>query len=247
MPSSPHKILVVDDEPAMRKVLGTSLAASGYAIQEASNGEEAIEALREQPAELVLLDINMPGIGGIEACRRIRGLLPRIGIVMITVRDQEDDKVRALEAGADDYVTKPFRFRELVARMRSVLRRSHNEEAARSGVLRAGALELDLGNRVLRKSGSEVHLSPKEFDLLAFLMSHQGMPVTHARLLRAVWGPEYGGELEYLRTYMKLLRKKIELDASQPEFIVTEPWLGYRFRDPSDPDAPSRTSQEDEY
>jgi two-component system KDP operon response regulator KdpE len=247
MPSSHPKVLVVDDEPAMRKVLRTSLAASGYAIQEASSGEEAIERLREQPADLALLDINMPGIGGIEACRRIRNLIPRIGIVMITVRDQEDDKVHALEAGADDYVTKPFRFRELVARMRSVLRRSHNEEAAQSGVLRAGDLELDLGNRVLRKSGGEVHLSPKEFDLLAFLMSHLGMPVTHARLLRAVWGPEYGGELEYLRTYMKLLRKKIELDASQPQFIVTEPWLGYRFRDPSDPDAPATTSQEDEY
>src|SRR5262249_6592230 len=152
---------------------------NGYAIQEVSDGEGAIERLLDHPADLVLLDINMPGMGGIEACRRIRNLDPRIGIVMITVRNSEDDKVRALEAGADDYVTKPFRFRELVARIRAVLRRSHIEEAARSGVLRAGNLELDLGNRVLKKAGGEVHLSPKEFDLLAFLMSHQGMPVTH--------------------------------------------------------------------
>jgi two-component system KDP operon response regulator KdpE len=239
MSSQPTSVLVVDDEFALRKALRTSLTASGFAVEEARNGEEAVGAVRQRPFDLVLLDINMPGISGVEACQKIRGLAPQTGIVMVTVRDSENDKVNALEAGADDYVTKPFRLRELIARLRAVLRRTHARDAAQPPVLAAGDLEMDLPRRLLRRGGQPVHLAPKEFELLAFMMQNQGVPLTHAKLLRAVWGIEYGNELEYLRSYVKMLRKKIEDDPSKPEYILTEPWVGYRFRNPSDPDAPS--------
>ncbi len=157
---------------------------------------------------------------------------------MVTVRESEEDKVEALEAGADDFVTKPYRLRELVARLRAVLRRSASRSAPLDTVLRAGALELDLDRRLVSKSGVPIHLSPTEFELLAYLVRHQGAPVLHSRLLQAVWGPEYGGELEYLRSYVKMLRKKIEDDPARPEYILTEPWVGYRFRNPSDPESP---------
>jgi two-component system KDP operon response regulator KdpE len=155
---------------------------------------------------------------------------------MVTVRDAEEDKVRALEAGADDYVTKPFQFRELVARLRAVLRRTHVNGNGEPGILQAGSLKMDTERRLLWKENEEIRLSPKEFDLLAFMMKHAGAPLTHVNLLRAVWGAEYGGELEYLRTYVRMLRKKIEEDAARPQYILTEPWVGYRFRNPSDPD-----------
>ena len=230
-------ILVVDDDPAFRQGLRASLKAGGFDVDTARNGEEALDYVRERPVDTVLLDINMPGIGGVEACRRIRAAAPQTGIVMLTVRDTEDDKVLALEAGADDYVTKPFHLRELVARMRAVLRRTGAEAAPPAPLLRAGELELELEHRTLRKAGREIHLSPKEFDLLAFLMQHKNVPVTHARILRTIWGPEYGDEPDYLRSYVKTLRKKIEDDSARPEYILTEPWVGYRFRDPSDPEA----------
>jgi len=230
------KVLVVDDEPPLRKALRASLAAAGFEVQEARTGDEAVAVSKQNPFDLVLLDINMPGLTGFEACRRIRDLTPRTGIVMVTVRDAEDDKVRALECGADDYITKPFRLRELVARLRAVLRRTQMEQNPKA-VLQAGALEIDLDRRMLRRAGKQVHLSPKEFDLLAYLMQNLDAPVTHVKLLRAVWGPEYGGELEYLRSYVKMLRKKIETDPARPEYILTEPWVGYRFCDPSDPES----------
>jgi two-component system KDP operon response regulator KdpE len=239
MSSQPTSVLVVDDEFALRKALRTSLTASGFAVEEARNGEEAVGAVRQRPFDLVLLDINMPGISGVEACQKIRGLAPQTGIVMVTVRDSENDKVNALEAGADDYVTKPFRLRELIARLRAVLRRTHARDAAQPAVLTAGDLEMDLPRRLLRRGGQPVHLAPREFELLAFMMQNQGVPLTHVKLLRAVWGVEYGNELEYLRSYVKMLRKKIEDDPAKPEYILTEPWVGYRFRNPSDPDAPS--------
>lgn len=228
-------ILVVDDEPSLRKVLRTSLAATGFFVEEARSGEEAVLAVQRRSYDLVLLDVNMPGLGGMEACRKMRELAPKLGIVMVTVRDQEDDKVRALEAGADDYVTKPFRLRELVARIRAVLRRTHarpSDEAPQT--LEAGNLALDLRRRILTRGGEQIHLSPKEFDLLVFLMQNQGAPLTHVRLLRSVWGPEYGNELEYLRSYVKTLRKKIEPNPAAPQFILTEPWVGYRFQNPSE-------------
>jgi two-component system, OmpR family, KDP operon response regulator KdpE len=231
-----YSVLVVDDEPALRKVIRSSLAASGFTVEEAGTGREAVGVVQQRPFDLVLLDVNMPGMSGVDACRQIRAIAPRTGIIMVTVRDQEEDKVRALEAGADDYVTKPFRFRELVARLGAVLRRTHVDGGSEPGSLQAGKLKIDLERRVLWKAGEEVRLSPKEFDLLSFLMKNQGVPLTHVKLLRAVWGPEYGGELEYLRTYVRMLRKKIEDDSTKPEYIVTEPWVGYRFCNPSDLD-----------
>jgi two-component system KDP operon response regulator KdpE len=238
----PH-VLVVDDEPALRKVLRTSLGASGFAINEARSGEEAVDILLQRTFDLVLLDINMPGIGGVEACREIRALAPKIGILMVTVRDAENDMVRALEAGADDYVTKPVRLRELVARMHAVLRRLEADSATRPNVMRVAALEMDLEAHSLRKDGDVIHLTPTEFELLAFLMRKQGVPVTHAKLLRAIWGPDYGTEVEYLRAYVRALRKKIEDDATHPKYIVTEPWVGYRFCDPTDPQSSGKHSE----
>jgi two-component system KDP operon response regulator KdpE len=233
-------LLVVDDEPAIRRVLHNSLSAVGYSVEEAASGEGALGAMERCTCEVVLLDINMPGIGGIEACRRIRKIAPGSGIIMISVRDGEDDKVLALESGADDYITKPFRFRELLARLRAVRRRIRGEGTLKkSTVLRAGDLELDVTKRTFHKSGIEMRLSGREFDILSFLMSHADMPVPHARLLKAVWGPEYGNEIEYLRTYVLRLRKKIESDASEPKYILTEPWVGYRFRDPLVSERPS--------
>lgn len=232
------RVLVVDDEAALRKVIRASLAASGFSVEEAGSGKDALNAMQVRPFDLVLLDVSMPGMSGVEACREIREFAPRTGIVMVTVRDGEEDKVRALEAGADDYVTKPFQFRELIARLRAVLRRTRMNGTSEATLLEAGSLKMDLSHRLLFKSGEEIRLSPKEFDLLGFMMKHQGAPLTHVTLLRAVWGADYGGELEYLRTYVRMLRKKIEDDPARPQYILTEPWVGYRFRNPTDPDQP---------
>ncbi len=244
-PLAPSSVLIVDDEPPLRKALRSSLTASGFEVQEARSGEEALDNVKQQPFDLVLLDINMPGISGIDACRRIRSLCPQAGIVMVTVRDMEDDKVRALEAGADDYITKPFKLRELTARLRAVLRRTRGPVPAESFVLEAGWLKLDVERRQVWRSGEEIHLSPKEFELLAFMMKNAGAPLTHVKLLRSIWGIEYGGELEYLRSYVRMLRKKIEDNPAQPEYILTEPWVGYRFRNPSDPDSPSVPAEDE--
>jgi two-component system KDP operon response regulator KdpE len=221
--------LVVDDEPSFRRVLRTSLATSGFAIEEARSGEEAVAILAQSVFDLVLLDVNMPGIGGVEACREIRVHMPKIGIVMVTVQDGESEIVKALEAGADDYITKPVRLRELVARLRAVLRRLRIDDACEPALLQAGDLELDINRRVLYRQGEVVHLTPTEFELLALLMRNQGVPVTHTKLLRSVWGPEYGTELDYLRSFVKTLRQKVEEDPAKPKYIVTEPWVGYRF------------------
>jgi two-component system KDP operon response regulator KdpE len=236
--SVPIHVLVVDDEPVLRKVFRTSLAACGFVIVEARSGEEAVEILPQHPFELVLLDITMPGIGGVEACREIRALAPKVGILMVTVCDSEHDMVRALEAGADDYVTKPVRFRELVARIRAVHRRLDAVKAAEPAVIRVADLEMDLERHLVRKAGDLVHLTPTEFELLALLMRNRGVPVTHAKLLRSVWGPEYGTELDYLRSFVRTLRKKIEDDPARPTYILTEPWVGYRFCDLFDTDSP---------
>jgi two-component system KDP operon response regulator KdpE len=226
--------LVVDDEPSFRRVLRTSLTASGFAIEEARSGEEAVAILTPGAFDLVLLDVNMPGIGGVEACREIRAQLPKIGIVMVTVQDGESEMVKALDAGADDYITKPIRFRELVARLRAVLRRLHTDDASEPTSLQAGDLELDISRHMLYRKGEIVHLTPTEFELLVLLMRNQGAPVPHAKLLRSVWGPEYGTELDYLRSFIKTLRQKVEEDPAKPKYIVTEPWVGYRFCNPLD-------------
>jgi two-component system KDP operon response regulator KdpE len=233
------KLLIVDDEPALRKALRASLTASGFDVSEARNGDEALAMLPTTEVDVVLLDINMPGMSGIDVCRKVRDSWKHVGIIMVTVRDSEEDKVKALNAGADDFITKPYLLREMIARLHAVLRRLRAGHDSDSDILRAGTLELDPAKRLLLKKGVEIHLSPKEFDLLAYLFQHQGAPITNERLLHAVWGPEFGGEFEYVRSYVKMLRKKIEDNPAQPEYIRTEPWVGYRFRNPSEPGSPT--------
>lgn len=223
------KILIVDDESSIRRALHNTLHGMGFTVDEAANGEAALQLVREEKYDVVLLDINMPGIGGIRACREMRRSLPRLGILMLTVRDSEEDKVLALDAGADDYITKPFNIRELAARIRAAVRRSSASQVDPDAVIRIGIIELDPARRLVRKAGEPVHLTPKEFDMLRYLMAHAGLPITHARLLHAVWGPEYGGELEYLRTFVRQLRKKLEDDPAEPAYLLTDSHIGYRF------------------
>lgn len=231
--TEPYSVLVVDDEPLLRGILRTSLKNSGFVVEEARSGEEAIELVRKRPFHLALLDINLPGISGFELCQHIRLLEPQTGIVMVTVRAAEKDLVQALGVGADDYIVKPCRMGELTARCNAVLRRIHPADAAEEGSITVGNLELDLGRRQLRKNGNVVRLTPTEFNLLALLMKNLGVALTHAKILRTIWGPEYGKEVEYLRSYMRLLRKKIENDPAHPKYLLTEPWLGYRFSAPA--------------
>jgi len=234
--SSQGRILVVDDEGPPRETLRASLSMSGFLVQEAWNGWEALSMLREHSFDLVLLATKMLRVSCREACRRIREISPQAGIVMITVGDLEEDRICALDAGADDCVTKPFKLRELTARLRAVLRRTHAQETAEPSVLRAGALRMNLERRRVWRGEEEIRLSPKAFKLLAFMMKHPGTTLRHSKLLHCVWGLEYGNEFEYLRTYVRMLRKKIEVDPAKPQYILTEPWIGYRFRNPSDPD-----------
>lgn len=232
MPNGRISTLLVDDEASFRRALGASLSAIGYTVEETRSGEDALEILQRLSFDLVLLDINMPGIGGVQTCREIRAQMLDVGVVMVSVRDGENDLVQALDAGADDYITKPVRFRELLARIGAVLRRIRPESGGEPEVLRVGELELDMRRRVLLRNGEPVHLTPTEFHLLALLMENQGFPVTHVKLLRSIWGPEYGSELDYLRSFVKALRKKIEPNPSMPQYIITEPWVGYRLCDP---------------
>lgn len=228
MPSH-GKILIVDDESSIRRALHNTLRGMGFDVDDASTGEAALQLVRQAEYQVVLLDINMPGIGGIRACREIRRSLPRLGILMLTVRDSEEDKVVALDAGADDYITKPFNIRELSARIRAAVRRSSASYLNPDAVIRIGNIELDPARRLVRKGGEPVHLTPKEFDLLHYLMAHAGLPITHVRLLHGVWGPEYGGELEYLRTFVRQIRKKLEDDPAEPAYLLTDSHIGYRF------------------
>ena len=225
-------ILVTDDDPDLRRVLTRTLDALGFEVAESSNGEQALKEVEARQFGAVLLDVNMPGMGGIEACRAIRKKAPRVQILMLTVRDREEDKIEALDAGADDYITKPFSIPELAARLRSAVRRSSTTSLDTETPIVIGEIELDPARRSVSKAGSMLRLTPKEFDLLHYLMSHPGVPVAHAKLLRAVWGAEYGQELEYLRTFVHQLRKKVEDDPSSPEYLLTELHFGYRFREP---------------
>ena len=231
MNATEGKVLIVDDEPSIRRALRTTFGTLGFDVSEAITGEEALPLLRTAAFDAVLLDVNMPGMGGLEACREIRRQFPRLAVLMLTVRDNEDDKVEALDAGADDYVTKPFPIRELVARVRSAVRRSHAPTDNVNSVIAIGQIALDPLRRLVQKNGATLHLTPKEFDLLHHLMKNAGLPILHARLLSAIWGPEYGNELEYLRTYIRQLRKKIEDDAAHPRYLLTDSRIGYRFRE----------------
>jgi len=232
MGSYSGNILLTDDDPDLRRVLKKTLDALGFAVAESSNGEDALHQVKARPFEAVLLDVNMPGMGGIEACRRIGRLAPRLQILMLTVRDQEADKIEALDAGADDYITKPFSIPELAARLRSAVRRSTGAFSDPTMPIAIGEIELDPAGRTVQKGSSALRLTPKEFDLLHYLMRHAGRPVSHTQLLHAVWGLEYGGELEYLRTFVHQLRRKLESDPSSPEYLLTELHFGYRFRHP---------------
>jgi two-component system KDP operon response regulator KdpE len=205
----------------------TTLAAEGYTVFEARDGDEALEIFRTTPPDVLLLDVNMPGMDGLEVCREIRRR-SAVPIIMLTVRSSERDKVLALDAGADDYVVKPFGMQELLARIRAALRRTS------SGLARFESKELtiDFETRRVSSRGREVHLTPKEFELLRHLVANVGKPLTHRRLLQAVWGPDYGDEPGHLRVTINQLRKKIEPDPAHPRFILTEPWVGYRFEPP---------------
>jgi two-component system KDP operon response regulator KdpE len=224
---SAGRILVVDDEPQIRRVMRTTLAAHGYEVADARSGEQALEEIRAEKYDLVLLDVNMPGMGGVEACRAIRRD-SEAAIIMLTVRNTEEDKVEALDAGADDYVTKPFSTPELLARIRAALRRAPSSDSLPPRII-LGKAEIDFESRQVRRPGRELRLTPKEFDLLRYLATRPNKAVTHRELLQAVWGPDYGEELEYLRVFINQLRKKIEPDPSNPRYLRTEPWVGYRF------------------
>lgn len=224
-------ILVVDDDSSTRRALRTTLSGMGFAVVEAARGEEALALARVTWFDAVLLDVDMPGMGGMEACRSIRRAIARLPILMLTVLDSEDDKVQALDAGADDYITKPFQLRELTARLRSAVRRRNALDNNRDAPIRHGHIELDPVKYRVQKHGRSIHLTPKEFEMLHYLMMHAGEPIPHARLLKSVWGPEYGNELEYLRTFMRQLRKKIEDDPRNPRYLLTEAYVGYRFNE----------------
>lgn len=225
-------ILVVDDEPQIRRVLRSTLSFRGYTISEATTGEEALDLFPKLKPDLVLLDVNLPGMSGVEICREMRRSSDA-PIIMLTVRNAERDKVVALDAGADDYVTKPFSIEELLARIRASLRRHPSAESLPP--FTSKDLSVDFEGRRVTVSGEEVHLAPKEFEVLRYLIANQGKPVSHRRLLQSIWGPEYGEETENLRVVINQLRKKIESDPSQPKYILTEPWVGYRFQPPKPP------------
>jgi two-component system KDP operon response regulator KdpE len=225
------RVLVVDDEPAIRRALRPPLVELGFQLSEASRGEEALQALRSAVYDVVLLDVNMPGIGGMETLRRIRAIAPRLPVLMLTVRDQEEDKVEALDMGADDYVTKPFSTRELVARIRSAVRRVRAPARPEDAPIEIGEIRLEPVKRRVTKRGVAVRLTRKEFDILYCLMTRAGRVVTYAKLLTAVWGAECREEVEYLRTFVRQLRKKIEDDPSSPVYLLTDVYVGYRFAD----------------
>jgi two-component system KDP operon response regulator KdpE len=226
-------ILVVDDDSATRRALHMTLSGMGFTVVGAARGEEALSLVRVTRLDAVLLDVDMPGMGGMEACRAIRHAVARLPILMLTVMDSEDDKVLALDAGADDYITKPFQLRELTARLRSAVRRRNAQDSDRDRPIRLGQIELDPVKYRVQKSGRSIHLTPKEFEMLHYLMMHAGEPIPHARLLKSVWGAEYGDELEYLRTFVRQLRKKIEDDPRHPQYLLTDAYIGYRFADKS--------------
>jgi len=232
-------ILVVDDESSIRRALRTTLGNLGFGTAEAARSEEALSLIRTNTFDAVLLDINMPGTGGIETCRSMRTAFPQLPIVMLTVRDTVDDKVEALEAGANDYVTKPFQLRELTARLRSVIRWTHalnddgNVQPTTGNIFHIGDIELDPARYTVKKAGKPVHLTPKEFEMTKQLMSHAGKPIPHAELLNIVWGPGHEGELEYLRTFMCTLRKKLEDNPANPKYLLTHMHVGYRFAEKS--------------
>ena len=228
---SKGRILVVDDDPQIRRVMRVTLIAQGFEVRDARSAEQAFELLEKENFDLILLDINLPGAKGLEVCRSVRSTSDA-AVIMLTVRDTEEDKIEALDAGADDFVTKPYSTPELLARIRAALRRVPLSAEAGPHLIRLDDVDIDLVQRRITVHGNTVRLTPKEFDLLHYLVTHPNIPLTHLRLLQAVWGPDYGNEVEYLRTFINQLRKKIEKNPAKPKYILTEPWVGYRFQIP---------------
>jgi len=231
---SAGRILAVDDEPQIRRIMRTTLTSAGYEVDDARTGEEALEKVREFRPDLVLLDMNMPGMGGIATCKAIRAGAA-VAIIMLTVRNSESDKVAALDAGADDFVTKPFSTPELLARIRAALRRAPVPPQSSPTKIQVGELVIDFGARTVTTGKGTEHLTPKELDLLRYLTQRANEAVPHRELLQAVWGPDYGDQVDYLRVFIKNLRKKIEVNPEHPEYITTEPWVGYRFNGTVEP------------
>jgi two-component system, OmpR family, KDP operon response regulator KdpE len=227
---SAGRILVVDDDPEIRRVMRVMLTGHGYELDDAMSGETALRKLRklsgQHPFDLVLLDMNMPGVGGLRTCRSIRQH-SEIAIIMLTVRDTESDKVEALDAGADDYITKPFKTPELLARIRAVLRRLPGVRG--TGRLVLGAVEVDFDARRVTTCDRSVRLTPREFEVLCYLVAHPNRALRHLEILQAAWGPDYADDVEALRVVINQLRKKIEAQPSKPVYLLTEPWVGYRL------------------
>jgi two-component system, OmpR family, KDP operon response regulator KdpE len=222
------EILIVDDDAQIRRTLRATLVPQGYSVSDARSGEEALEKLRAEKTDVVLLDLNMPGMGGLAACREIRRHSD-VAIIVVTVRDSETDKVQVLDAGADDYITKPFSTPELLARIRAALRRLAAPPDTDPKALHLEGLTIDFAARRVHVRNQEVRLTPKEFDLLRYLVSNANVVIPHRKILQAVWGPDYGDEVEYLRVFMNHLRKKIEPNPAKPKYLLTEPWVGYRL------------------
>jgi two-component system, OmpR family, KDP operon response regulator KdpE len=222
-----QRILIVDDESQITRVLRTGLTTRGYDVRVAADGESALDTFNDWHPDLVITDLSMPNMDGIELCGRLR-LMSQVPIIVLSVKGEEKTKVEALDAGADDYVTKPFGIEELLARVRATLRRSpaSTEDPI---VLDVGDFHLDFGSRGVSVNGKDIHLTPKEFELLAHLIRHGGKVLTHRKLLTAIWGGNYAEQNEYLRVFIGQLRKKIEPDPASPRYILTEPWIGYRF------------------
>lgn len=220
-------ILVVDDEPQITRVLRTTLVAQGYDIRVANDGEMALEIMKDWTPNIIITDLSMPQMSGVELCRRIRAV-SQVPILVLSVRDQERQKIEALDAGADDYITKPFSMNELLARVRANLRRTPKSEEV-NDVVEVGNFRIDLATRTVFVSGRELKLTPKEFDLLLYLSQHPHRVVPHRTLLAAVWGPNSTEQPEYLRVFIGQLRKKVEADPAEPRYLLTERWVGYRF------------------
>jgi two-component system KDP operon response regulator KdpE len=228
-PEARRNILVVDDEAQITRVLKTTLSAQGYGIRTAADGMQALLEMKSWPPDLVITDLRMPNLDGLELCKQIRRH-SRIPIIVLSVKGEETIKIEALDAGADDYITKPFSVNELLARVRAALRRTNTDQQSENAVIDLGDFHIDIPGRRVEVRKQEVHLTPKEFDVLVHLAKHPDRVVTHRALLAAVWGPNSIEQTEYLRVCVGHLRKKLERDETVPHYIVTEPWVGYRFK-----------------
>jgi two-component system KDP operon response regulator KdpE len=231
--SDRRRILVVDDETQITRVLRTSLSSHAYDVRVANDGETALEIMKDWTPDLVITDLSMPNMDGLELTRRLR-TTTTVPIVILSVRGEERSKVQALDAGADDYVTKPFGMEELLARVRASLRRAQSDTVPESSRIDVGDFLIDLAAHKVSVRGKDVHLTPKEFDLLVHLARHAGKVITHRALLGAIWGGQSTEQVEYLRVFVGQLRKKLEPESASPRYIVTEPWVGYRF-EPGEP------------